>query len=149
MVSSADFIRLDYTPDLTQAGIAHVSQDLTNAHNRTDAKPFETLRQIVSQKAAELALIRYLVSENVPHYIRSSTPFSAPDNYSITIAGRRCALYTYLIHRKSRIRKINQHPDQLLKAHAMVPSDQIDAEQLNQRDLYCFAFISALLTKDR
>jgi hypothetical protein len=149
MVSSTDFIQLDYTPDLTQAGIAYANQALVYTHDRASAESFKTIRQIVSQKAAELALIRYLVSEDVPHYIRSSTPFSAPDNYTITIGGRRCALYIYLIHQKTRIRQINQHPEQLLKASALVPSDQIEAEQLSKSDLYCFGFISALLTKDR
>ncbi len=149
MITSADFITIPYTPDMTQGGIAYACKSLPYTYNRMGTSHFKRLQRIVAGVAVELAYRRYLTQENVPHDNLGATPFTDPDRYDIAIGGRRCDLKSYLLIQKEQIRQIRKNPAQLLDAQALVPADQMASTHLGDEDLYIFAFLSALLTPNQ
>jgi hypothetical protein len=77
------------------------------------------------------------------------TPFTDPDRYDVALGGRRCDLKSFLIVEKSKIRRYRQDPDLLLQASALVPFDQVGSDHLQDKDLYIFAFVTALVAYKR
>lgn len=146
MVQSNDFIKLPYTPDLTEAGIAYACRSLPYTYDRMGGSPVERMRRIVAGKAVELAFRRLLAAESVPHDNLGATPFTDPDRYDIAIGGRRCDIKSFQIFSKARIRRLRRDPSLLLAAQALVPEEQSAASLLDDEDLYVFAFLTALVT---
>ena len=149
MLTTNDFITIPYTPDMTQGGIAYACKSLAYTYNRMRSTPFKRLQRIVAGVAVELAFRRYLSQNDIPHENLGATPFTDPDRYDISIGGRRCDIKSYLIIHKNQISGIRRDPTQLLEAQALVPEDQIAASHLNDKDLYIFAFTTALLTPNK
>jgi hypothetical protein len=149
MLTPADFILLPYTSDLTQAGITYACRSLMHTYNRMGGSPFERMRRIVAGVAVELAFRRCLVEQNIPHESLGATPFTDPDRYDISLGGRRCDLKSYMVTRKDVIRRIREDPGYLLKAAALVPRDQVLSGHLQDKDLYIFVFLAALVTPKR
>ncbi len=149
MITAEDFVTLEYTRDLTQAGVAYAVRSLPYTHDRMGGTAFERLRRIVAGIAVELAFRRYLAGAGVPFDVLGATPFSAPDRYDLALGGRRCDVKSYLVFKKNRIQQLRRYPDRLLDAPALVPADQITESQLGYEDLYIFAFVYALVTSTR
>ncbi|MBU1659847.1 MAG: hypothetical protein KKD28_00050 [Chloroflexi bacterium] len=149
MITATDFITIPYTSDLTQAGIAYACRSLPYTYDRMGGSHFNRLRRIVVGVAVELAFRRRLAEEKVPHDNLGSTPFTDPDRYDIAIGGRRCDIKSFMLTRRSLIRHVSREPQALLGADALVPSDQIVSDHLNDEDLYIFAFITALTTPNQ
>jgi hypothetical protein len=149
MISEADFIWIQYTPDMTLAGIQYACQSLPYTYDRMGGDRFKRLRRIVAGKGVELAFKRYLNNHEIPHDMLGATPFTDPDHYDIAIGGRRCDLKSYLFTQKKRIRLVRQEPQQLLGAQALVPCDQMASDHLRDEDLYIFAFLTALMTPNQ
>jgi hypothetical protein len=110
---------------------------------------FKRLRRIVAGKAVELAFKRYLNSQEIPHDMLGSTPFTDPDHYDIAIGGRRCDIKSFMLTNKRRIRLVRKAPRKLLDAQALVPVDQMKNEHLTDEDIYVFAFLTALITPNQ
>jgi hypothetical protein len=146
MLAPSDLIRLPYTPDLTPTGIAYACRSLPYTYDRMGGSNFSRLRRIVAGKAVELAFRRYLGAEDVPYDDLGATPFTDPDHYDIGLGGRRCDLKSFLLSQKDTIHRIRRNPDHLLQASALVPTDQVASDHLNDDDLYIFAFVTALVT---
>jgi hypothetical protein len=146
MVSPADFIPLEYSPDLTQAGAAYACEYLISTHDRTTGSDLERLRHLVANIAVELAFRRYITKEKIPHSLSRVTHFTDPGRYHIAIGRRRCEIQSSMLTRKNQIRQVRKHPEAFLKAQVMVPKDQIESPFLDDDDLYIFAFITALIT---
>jgi hypothetical protein len=146
MIRTSDFITINYTPDLTQTGIAYACRSLPYTYDRMGGSLLNRLRRIVTGVAVELAFRRHLNREEVPHDSLGATPFTDPDRYDIAIGGRRCDLKSFMLAQKDRIRLVRKEPHQLLAAQALVPVDQIASEHLTDDDLYVFAFLTALIT---
>jgi len=149
MVTSSDFISLEYTPDLTRAGIAYACRSLPYTYDRMRGSFLKRLRRITAGIAVELAFRRYLGANNIPHDNLGATPFTDPDRYDIAIGGRRCDIKSFMITQKQRIRQINTNPSSLLEAQALVPTDQMASDQLTDDDIYVFAFLKALVTPNQ
>jgi hypothetical protein len=149
MVTPADFIRSEYTPDLTQAGIAYACRSLPFTYDRMGGSFLKRLRRIAAGVAVELAFRRLLGTKNIPHDSLGTTPFTDPDRYDIAIGGRRCDIKSFSIQQKKRISQINKFPRTLLDAQALVPADQIKTEKLIDDDIYVFSFLNALITPNR
>jgi len=145
MISTNDFLRLPYTPDLTKGGIAYAIRSLPYTYDRMGGSPFNRLRRIVAGVAVELAFRRYLSEYEIPFDVKGATPFTDPDRYDVSLGGHRCDIKSFLITHREQIAEMRHKPETILKAPALVPSDQHAAEGHSNYDLYLFAFFSGLL----
>ena len=145
MLTTADFLHLPYTRDLTEAGIAYALRSLPYAYNRMGGSPYDKLRRIVAGVAVELAFRRYLSEQNIPFDVKGATPFTDPDRYDVSLGGRRCDIKSFLISYREQISEMKRNPQVILKAPALVPSDQNAAAGHSDNDIYLFAFLSGLV----
>jgi hypothetical protein len=145
MISVSDFIHLPYTRDLTEGGIAYAVHSLPYTYNRMGGSSYERLRRIVAGVAVELAFRRYLAEQDVPFDVMGATPFTDPDHYDVSLGGRRCDIKSFLITHREQIAEMKRNPQVVLKAPALVPSDQNAAEGHSNQDIYLFAFLSGLV----
>ncbi|WKZ46138.1 MAG: hypothetical protein QY306_09995 [Anaerolineales bacterium] len=145
MISPSDLIRLPYTRDLTEAGIAYALRSLPHTYNRMGGSPYNRLRRIVAGVAVELAFRRYLSAQNIPFDVKGATPFTEPDRYDVSLGGRRCDIKSFLISYRDQISEMRRNPQVMLKAPALVPSDQHAAEGHSHNDIYLFAFLCGLV----
>jgi hypothetical protein len=148
-LTAADLVHVAYTPDLTQAGISYALRSLPFTYDRMGGTNLDRLRRIVVGVAVELAFRRLLSERGIPHDTLGTTPFTDPDRYDVALGGRRCDLKSFLLSNKKDIRRLRGDPGQYLQAAALVPVDQAGSNQFGEEDLYVFAFVTALLTRDR
>jgi hypothetical protein len=144
MASPAEFLRLPYTPDLTQGGITYAVRSLHYTYDRMGGSTFSRLRRIVGGVAVELALRRHLNEQGIPFDVDGATPFTDPDNYDVRLGGHRCDLKSFLITRRRQIALLKHTPERLLSAPALVPADQAESATHSPQDLYLFAFLLGL-----
>jgi hypothetical protein len=145
MITSSDFIHLPYTRDLTEGGIVYALRSLPYTYNRMGGSAYDRLRRIVAGVAVELAFRRYLSEQNIPFDVKGATPFTQPDHYDVALGGRRCDIKSFLITHRDQISEIRRNPQVLLKAPALIPSDQHAGDGHSQLDLYLFAFLPSLV----
>ena len=145
MITPSDFLRLPYTPDLTEGGIAYAIRSLPYTYDRMGGSPFNRLRRIVAGVAVELAFRRYLSEMDIPYDVKGATPFTEPDRYDVSLGGHRCDIKSFIISRRDQISSLRTQPDLLLNAPALVPSDQHAADGHRADDLYLFAFLTGLI----
>ncbi|MGD8405415.1 MAG: hypothetical protein PVJ21_17280 [Anaerolineales bacterium] len=145
MILSPDFLHLPYTPDLTEGGIAYAIRSLPYTYDRMGGSPFNRLRRIVAGVAVELAFRRYLSEREIPYDVKGATPFTDPDRYDVSLCGHRCDIKSFLISHRRQISSLGTQPELLLKAPALVPSDQHAADGHRDDDLYLFAFLTGLV----
>jgi hypothetical protein len=146
MVTQGDFIRLDYFPDLTHAGITYTCKSLAKLPHQWVKPTADQLRASVGSIAVELAFRRYLNSQQIPHKTIKIQPFTAPDQHNIAIGGRRCNINISMLTKKNQIEHTLKTPTVLLDALAIVPKQNVIHESWNDDDLLIFAFLSALIT---
>ena len=145
MITPSDFLNLPYTPDLTEGGIAYALRSLPYTYDRMGGSPFNRLRRIVAGVAVELAFRRYLSQQDIPFDVKGATPFTDPDRYDVSLGGHRCDIKSFHISHRDQISSLRSHPDLLLQAPALVPSDQHAADGHHPNDLYLFAFLIGLM----
>ncbi|HUG34757.1 MAG TPA: hypothetical protein VMJ90_08305 [Anaerolineales bacterium] len=145
MLAVTDLIHLPYTRDLTEGGIAYAVRSLPYTYNRMGGSPYDRLRRIVAGVAVELAFRRYLAEQNIPFDVKGATPFTDPDRYDVSLGGRRCDIKSFLITYRDQISEMKRNPQVVLKAPALVPSDQHAAEGRSDYDIYLFAFLPGLI----
>lgn len=145
MITISDLIRLPYTPDLTEGGIAYACRSLSHTYDRMGSSPFDRLRRIVAGVAVELAFRRYLGQQNIPFDVKGATPFTDPDRYDVSLGGHRCDIKSFLISHRTQITALRADLGLMLKAPALVPLDQYSAEGHSEEDLYLFAFLTGLI----
>jgi hypothetical protein len=149
MVSTSDFLSLEYSDDLTEAGIAYTRKWFASIPDPREKPDHNMLRNIIAGVAVELAFRRYLNREQIPHNNLDATPFTDPDRLDIIIGGRRCDINLSIITRKRRIRQTHKDPKILLNERFFVTRDQTTSGHLDDEDLYIFAFLSALVTPNQ
>ena len=145
MITSSDFLHLPYTPDLTEGGIAYAIRSLPYTYDRMGGSPFSRLRRIVAGVAVELAFRRHLSEHDIPFNVKGATPFTDPDRYDVSLGGHRCDIKSFFISRRDQISSLRTQPELLLKAPALVPSDQHVSDGHRADDLYLFAFLAGLM----
>lgn len=145
MLIPSDILRMPFTPDLTEGGIAYAIRSLPYTFDRMGGSPFDRLRRIVAGVAVELAFRRYLSEQNIPFNVKGATPFTDPDRYDVSLGGHRCDIKSYLITYRNQITDMRRNPGIILQAPALVPSDQHAAEGHSDNDLYLFTFLSGLI----
>ncbi|GAB4522731.1 MAG: hypothetical protein Fur0018_04850 [Anaerolineales bacterium] len=144
MLSSADFVTLPYTPDLTEGGIHYATRSLIYTYDRMGGTPSRRMRRIVAGIAVELAFRRYLNGQGVTFDVLGSTPFTDPDRYDVSLGGRKVDVKSFLVPARRQIRALRAHPEHLLDAEALVPCDQMDNDHAGPHDLFLFAFLLGL-----
>lgn len=145
MITQSDFLQLPFTPDLTKGGIAYAVRSLPYTYNRMGGSPFSRLRRIVAGVAVELAFRRHLSEQGIPFDVKGATPFTDPDRYDVSLGGHRCDIKSFHISHRKQISSLRTHPELLLKASALVPSDQHLSDGHRRDDLYLFAFLIGLI----
>jgi len=145
MIAVSDFLRIPFTHDLTEGGIAYANRSLPHTYDRMGGSPPDRLRRIVAGVAVELAFRRYLVRQNIPFDIKGATPFTDPDHYDVSLGGHRCDIKSFLISHRDQINRLRTNPELILKAQALVPLDQYSADGHSDGDLYIFAFLTGLI----
>ena len=146
MISVSDLIHLPYTRDLTEGGIAYALHSLPYIYNRMGGSPYEALRRVVASAAVQLAFRRYLSEQNIPFEVKSAVPFAEHDRYDVSLGRQRCDIQSFLISHRDQIAELRRNPQVLLKAPALVASDQHAGDIHSQVDLYLFAFLCGLIT---
>lgn len=145
MISTADFIHLSFRRDLTEGGIAYALRLLPDLSSRRDAV-YDRLRRLVAEAAVELAFRRYLSEQEIPFDVKAALPFTDKHQYDVFLSGRRCSLQSFFIRHREQALQIKRNPQVLLKAPALIASDQNAAEGRSNRDIYIFAFLPGLVT---
>jgi hypothetical protein len=146
MLSSTDLIHLPYTRDLTDGGIAYALRSLPYVYNRVSSSSYDPLRRMVASAAVQLAFRRYLSDQNIPFEVKGAAPFTEHDRYDVSLGGQRCDIQSFLISHRDQISEMRSNPQVLLKAPALIASDQHAGDLHSQFDLYLFAFLSGLIT---
>ena len=149
MLTKNDFIRIPYTPDLSEGGIAYACRSLPHTYNRMGGTNVKRMRRIVGGIGVELAFRRYLSEREIPFDVKGATPFTDPDKYDVSLGGRRCDVKSFMLSRKEQINELKRDLNLLLDATALIPSDQFAANTHHESDLYIFAFLTALTAASR
>jgi hypothetical protein len=146
MISASDFIKLPYTPDLTEGGIAYATRSLPYTYDRMGGSLYSRLRRIVGGVAVELAFRRALGEQAIPFDVKGATPFSEPDRYDVSLGGHRCDIKTFVMSKRNQITATRRNPGLVLRAPALIPSDQFASQHRSDQDIYLFAFLFGLTT---
>jgi len=146
MITASDLLHLPYTRDLTEGGIAYALCSLPYRYNRMGGSSYDPLRRVIASAAVQLAFRRYLSEQNIPFEVKGVAPFTEHDRYDVSLGGRRCDIQPFLISHHNQISEMQRNPQILLKAPALVASDQHAGDIHSQFDLYLFAFLSGLIT---
>ncbi len=145
MLSPSDLLRLPYTPDLTEGGIAYALRSLAYSFERVGTSPYDRLRRTVASVAVEIAFRRYLSQQNIPFEVKAAAPFTDRERYDVSLGGRRCDLKSYLISHRSQIAEMHRNPSVLLNATALVPADQHAGDGHFRNDIYIFGFLAGII----
>ena len=145
MISPSDLLRLPYTRDLTEGGIAYALRSLPYVYNRAGGTLYDRLRRVVAGAVVELAFRRYLSEHEIPFEVKGALPFTDPDRYDVSLGGRRCDIHSLLVSHREQISEMRRNPHVILKAPALVESDRNAGDGYSNHDLYLFAFLSGLI----
>jgi len=145
MLTPSDLLRLPYTPDLTEGGIAYALRSLNYNLERGQALPVNGLRRTVASTAVELAFRRLLASQGIEYEVKAATPFTDRERFDVTLNGQRCDIKSFFISNRAQVGQIRQNPALLLNTPALVPSDTHAGEGHAYRDLYLFAYVTGLV----
>lgn len=149
MISVSDILHLPYTHDLIEGGIAYTLRSLSYNFHRANGSVYDGLRRGVATGAVELAFRRHLSEQNIPFEVKAAPPFTDYERHDVILDGRRCEIKSFFICRHDQILQIQCNPELLLKAPALVASDQHAGEGSSPRDLYLFAFLTGQVTTSR
>ena len=146
MISASDILQFPCRRDLIHGGIAYALHSLPYQFHRAGNSPYDRLRRAVAGAAIELAFRHYLSEQEIPFEVKSALPFTERERYDVTLGGRRCEIKSFLISYSDQIAEIQQNPQVLLNAPALVASDQHAGDAHSLHDLYLFAFLSGVVT---
>lgn len=143
-MQASDILRLPFSRDLIEGGIAYAVRSLPHIQPRMGNRLYDRLRRSVAGVASELAFRRHLTQNEIPFDVRGAMPFSDPDRFDVLLGGHRCDMKSFLITHRDQVTQIHQNPSLLLDAPALVPTDQDAADGRRDDDLYLFAFLTGL-----
>jgi hypothetical protein len=149
MLTAGNLLELEYTPDLTRAGIHYVCRLLPQLTFNEDEVNLNQLREIVADKVVELAFRRNLVESKVPHNLVSSISFIEPDTKVVTLGGRRCTLKTFFVSRRRDIRLFQHNPDSLFQANFPILRENVFSEHHSDEDIYIFGCLMGLVAGNK
>lgn len=139
MLSPTDLLRLPYTPDLTEGGIAYALLSLPYKNLSYDG-----LRRTVARAIVELAFRRHLSQQDIPFDIIAATPFTDPERYDVSLGGHRCDVKSKLISNRRKISELRHDPASLLKTSALISPEPMVGDGFLDHDLLLFSFLLGL-----
>jgi hypothetical protein len=145
MLTLADLLYLPYTPDLNQAGIAHLCRCLATQQYPGDSLSYGTMRQMAGEVACKMAFQRHLDSLNIAYDLLRTNPFTEPELFEITIGGRHCKLIVTTLFQRDQIRQMRNNPEAILSTYALAPVQRINTSGHKREDLYIFTFLTGLV----
>jgi hypothetical protein len=134
MLTAADLLRLPYTPDLTEGGIAYALHSLSYTN-----LSYEQLRRKVAGAMVELAFRRHLSQQEIPFEITAATPFTDPARFDVSLGGHRCDLKSQLISNRKKISTLTRDPAALLHSSALITIEPDIGDGFSDHDLLLFA----------
>ena len=164
MISPTDILKLPYTADLTESGIAVATRSLTlspapragyepsattsapTTNKGSDGSLFQRMRRIVGAVAVELAFRRALRDQGVQFDVINALPFSDPERYDVSLGGHRCILKNELVSRRNQISALRTNPAELLLAPAVILEDDLSSADRYGKELLIFTFLLGLTT---
>ena len=149
MISTSDFVHLEYSPDLTPAGVSFCRRLLPRLEGPRGTYFFSRLRRIIAGVAVELAVRRYLGYLEVPFGLASATSFTNREQYGFTLGGHRCNIISFLISHVDAVAALQADPALALQAPALIPADQYSSTGLRGSDVHIFAFLAGLVNDSR
>lgn len=133
---------------MTQAGIDYVCQNwATIQNNREGQFYFDRLREIIVQKAVELAFRRHLAEMEVPHQWVEPSIYSQPDYHGIALGGRRCVIIGGLVSSKEDISRMRTTPRMILNELALAPIEENRESHVGREDVVVFALVGGLVAR--
>ena len=141
MVNAGDLLQLEYTPDLTEAGIAYACQHIASFFDNDLARMNADFRQLAVNKAVELAFRRYLRQQGIAHKTVVATRAGDLDPYHLIVRGWHCILCVTWINSPKVIKQVMAQPECLLQAGAVLPAEQIIAWVPGEKDVYIFGYV--------
>ena len=135
MVAPSDLLRLPFTRDLTEGGVAYAVRSLTRGMAARPADPGK-IRHLVGSAAAELAFRRSLGGNDIPFTVARTLPFTQPDRYDVMVGGHRCEIRTQLITDRRQIAALQRDPSGLLRGSCSVSRSDLFQSDAAHRDLY-------------
>jgi hypothetical protein len=145
MINTLDILRLPYTADLTEGGIAFACRSLAFSLNLRGSLPVERLRDVVGGVAVELAFRRSLSQHEVPYQLRPAAPFCHPQRNDVCLGGHRCEINCTLIPRRQQISRLRKDTALALHAPALLPIEGFSAEGYRPEDVHIFALLLGLV----
>jgi len=149
MVSPSEFVNLEYSNDLTQAGIDYICQVLPYKHLSNFKHQVNEIREIICESAVDLAFRRYINQKQIPHEFLVEKPYTDPLRSEITIGGRRCKLICKTLTKKQQIRNIRKSPEVLMKEKATICEEEFNSDYYSKNDILVFCFLTALITSNQ
>lgn len=146
MLTASDFVHLDFTNQLTQAGIAYTIRKLAGMVDYYDSITCDRIRLGVTKIAVELAFRRHLSINGIPHDSKTAQPFTKPDHQSVFIGGRKCEIISYLIQHRETIHAFRKDSNLLLQTPVQIPNDLFKSNHISNKDLLIFSFATGLVT---
>jgi len=138
MLSVTDFIRLPCAPSLTEGGIAYALRQVPRR-----AASAAAFKHLAAHAAAEIALRRYLSEQNIPFDVAHAQWVGADERRDVNLNGQRCDLKSFFISHRGDSAAIQNNPQILLNAPALIPADVDAREERAEDDLYIFTFVAA------
>ena len=74
--------------------------------------------------------------------MKGAKPFTDRERYDVSLGGRRCDIKSFSISYREQIAEMRRNPQVMLNAPALVPSEQNVNEDLSDKDIYLFPFLS-------
>lgn len=146
MITASDLLHLPYTRDLTEGGIAYALHSLPYIYSRIGGSAYDRLRRVVASAAVELAFRRYLTEQNISFDVKGAMPFTERERFDVSLGGCRCEIKSFLISHRDQISQVKHNPQLVLRAPALVASDQHAGDSHSRNDIYLFAFLFGLIT---
>lgn len=146
VLTVSDLVHIDFTNQLTQAGIAYTIRKLVGEVNYSDSITCDQLRLSVTEIATELAFRRHLSINGIPHDSKTAQPFTKPNHQSLFIGGRKCEIISYLIQHRETIHTVRKDSNLLLQTSVQVPTDLFMSNHISNQDLLIFSFATGLVT---
>lgn len=142
MLTQTDLLRLEHTPDLTEAGILYACQWLARSSRNLGSNPYGFLRRKIGHVTVELAFRRWLAGRQIPFKPLNKEPF-LDNRHDLSLGEHRLNLNSYLLSKPDQVRSLLQDPAGLLRASALVPHDQFVSAAQSGKDIHLFAFLLA------
>ncbi|MEI6289751.1 MAG: hypothetical protein WCP19_04900 [Chloroflexota bacterium] len=149
MISEPDIIRIPYTPDLTESGIAFAKRWLCDGHASPAASISAQMRKQVCLTAAELSFRRYLTENTIPFEVKNLLPFSDPGQFNVSLGGHRCIINQQLVQRRNLISDLRNDPQKLLAEPVYILEEELPSADRYGKEILVFCTLFALTAQTR